>query len=64
MAAHHMQRWDHPVSMLAFLLRRLISIVVVLVAVTAVVFSVFYAFRPEDMADGTGYFHQLFRYLD
>lgn len=59
-----MQRWDHPVSMLAFLLRRLISVVVVLVAVTAVVFSVFYAFRPEDMADGTGYFHQLFRYLE
>ncbi|MEA2359997.1 MAG: peptide/nickel transport system permease protein [Solirubrobacteraceae bacterium] len=50
--------------MLVFLLRRLFSVVVVLVAVTAVVFSVFYALRPEDVADGTGYFHQLSGYLD
>ena len=50
--------------MLAFLLRRLLSVVVVLVAVTVVVFSVFYALRPENVADGTGYFHQLLRYLD
>jgi len=50
--------------MLTFLLRRVLSVAVVLLAVAAVVFSVFYAFRPEVVADGTGYFHQLYRYLD
>lgn len=50
--------------MLLFLLRRLLSVVVVTVAVAAVVFSVFYAFRPEIVADGSGYFHQLGRYLE
>lgn len=50
--------------MLAFLARRLLSVVVVVVAVAAVVFSVFYAFRPEVVADGSGYGHQLLRYLD
>ena len=50
--------------MLSFLLRRLLAVAVVLVAVAAVVFSVFFALRPEDVSDGTGYFHQLFRYLD
>ncbi|MGZ4269364.1 MAG: ABC transporter permease [Solirubrobacteraceae bacterium] len=50
--------------MLPYLVRRLLSVVVVVLAVAAVVFSVFYAFRPERIADGTGYFHQLFLYLD
>jgi peptide/nickel transport system permease protein len=49
---------------LAYLVRRLLSVVAVMVAVTALVFSVFYAFRPERVSDGTGYPHQLLRYLD
>jgi peptide/nickel transport system permease protein len=35
-----------------------------MVGVTALVFSVFYAFRPERVADGTGYPHQLLHFLD
>src|SRR4051812_30620489 len=50
--------------MLAFLIRRLLSVVAVTVAVAAIVFSVFYAFRPERIADGTGYPHQLVHFLD
>ena len=50
--------------MLIFVLRRLVSVAFVVVAVAAVVFSVFYAFRPETVADGTGYPHQLYRYLE
>jgi peptide/nickel transport system permease protein len=49
---------------LAFLVRRLLSVVAVMVAVAALVFSVFYAFRPERIADGTGYPHQLVHFLD
>jgi peptide/nickel transport system permease protein len=49
---------------LAFLIRRLLSVVVVMVGVVALVFSVFYAFRPELVSDGTGYPHQLIHYLD
>jgi peptide/nickel transport system permease protein len=49
---------------LAFLIRRLLSVVAVMVAVAALVFSVFYAFRPERIADGTGYPHQLLHFLD
>jgi peptide/nickel transport system permease protein len=50
--------------MLAFVVRRLLSVIAVMVGVVALVFSVFYAFRPERVADGTGYFHQLAHYLD
>jgi peptide/nickel transport system permease protein len=50
--------------MFAFLIRRLLSVVAVVVAVTALVFSVFYTFRPERIADGTGYPHQLARFLE
>ena len=50
--------------MLSYVLRRLVSVVVVVVAVAALVFSAFYAFRPERVADGTGYFHQLYVYLE
>jgi peptide/nickel transport system permease protein len=50
--------------MIAFIVRRLLSVVAVTVAVAAVVFSVFYAFRPERIADGTGYPHQLVHFLD
>lgn len=50
--------------MLIFVARRLVSVAVVVVAVAAVVFSVFYAFRPEVVSDGTGYPHQLYRYLE
>jgi peptide/nickel transport system permease protein len=49
---------------LAYLVRRLLSVAAVMIAVTALVFSVFYAFRPERIADGTGYPHQLLHYLD
>jgi peptide/nickel transport system permease protein len=35
-----------------------------MVGVAALVFSVFYAFRPERIADGTGYPHQLLHFLD
>jgi peptide/nickel transport system permease protein len=50
--------------MLVFVVRRLLSVVVVMIGVAALVFSVFYAFRPEIVSDGTGYVHQLVRYLD
>jgi peptide/nickel transport system permease protein len=50
--------------MLAFVVRRLLSVVAVMVGVAALVFSVFYAFRPERVADGTGYFHQLAHFLE
>jgi len=50
--------------MLGYLVRRLLSVISVTVAVAAVVFSVFYAFRPERIADGTGYLHQLGHFLD
>ena len=50
--------------MLVFVVRRLLSVVAVMVGVAALVFSVFYAFRPERVSDGTGYFHQLVHYLD
>jgi peptide/nickel transport system permease protein len=50
--------------MLVFVVRRLLSVVVVMVGVAALVFSVFYAFRPEIVSDGTGYVHQLLHYLD
>jgi peptide/nickel transport system permease protein len=49
---------------LAFVVRRLLSVVAVMVGVVALVFSVFYAFRPERISDGTGYPHQLVHYLD
>jgi peptide/nickel transport system permease protein len=50
--------------LLAFVVRRLLSTVAVMVAVAALVFSVFYAFRPERISDGTGYPHQLLHFLD
>jgi peptide/nickel transport system permease protein len=50
--------------MLAFVVRRLLSVAAVMVGVAALVFSVFYAFRPEQVSDGTGYIHQLVHYLD
>jgi peptide/nickel transport system permease protein len=49
---------------LAYVVRRLLSVVAVMVGVAALVFSVFYAFRPERIADGTGYPHQLLHFLD
>jgi peptide/nickel transport system permease protein len=49
---------------LAYLVRRLVSVVAVMVGVTALVFSVFYAFRPEQISDGTGFPHQLLHFLD
>jgi peptide/nickel transport system permease protein len=49
---------------LVFVVRRLLSVVAVMVAVAALVFSVFYAFRPERISDGTGYPHQLVHFLD
>jgi peptide/nickel transport system permease protein len=49
---------------LAFLVRRLLSVVAVMVAVAALVFSVFYAFRPERISNGTGYPRQLVHFLD
>jgi peptide/nickel transport system permease protein len=49
--------------MLAFVIRRLLSVVAVVVAAAALVFSVFYAFRPERIADGTGYPRQLLHFL-
>jgi peptide/nickel transport system permease protein len=49
---------------LAYVVRRLLSVVAVMVGVVALVFSVFYAFRPERISDGTGYPHQLVHYLD
>src|SRR5262245_25514264 len=53
-----------PGFVLAFLIRRLLSVVAVMVGVVAFVFSVFYAFRPELVSDGTGYPHQLLHYLN
>jgi peptide/nickel transport system permease protein len=50
--------------MLAFVVRRLLSVAAVVVAATALVFTVFYAFRPERVSDGTGYPHQLLHFLD
>jgi peptide/nickel transport system permease protein len=50
--------------LLAFVIRRLLSVVAVMVGVAALVFSVFYAFRPERISDGTGYPHQLLHFLD
>ena len=50
--------------MLVFVVRRLLSVVAVIVSVAAIVFSVFYAFRPERVSDGTGFPHQLVHYLD
>jgi peptide/nickel transport system permease protein len=50
--------------LLAFAVRRLLSVVAVMVGVAALVFSVFYAFRPEGVSDGTGYAHQLLHFLD
>lgn len=49
--------------MLVFVARRLLSVVAVMVGVAALVFSVFYALRPELVSDGTGYFHQLGHYV-
>jgi len=48
----------------AYFVRRLLAVPVVMVAVAALVFSVFYAFRPERLSDGTGYPHQLVHFLD
>jgi peptide/nickel transport system permease protein len=48
----------------AFLVRRLLSVLAVMVAVAALVFSVFYAFRPERISDGTGFPRQLLHFLD
>jgi peptide/nickel transport system permease protein len=50
--------------MLVFVVRRLLSVVAVMVGVSALVFSTFYGLRPERIADGTGYFHQLAHFLD
>jgi peptide/nickel transport system permease protein len=50
--------------LLAFVVRRLLSVVVVVVGAAALVFSVFYAIRPERISDGTGYPHQLVHFLD
>jgi peptide/nickel transport system permease protein len=50
--------------MLVFVVRRLLSVAAVMVGVAALVFSVFYGLRPERIADGTGYFHQLAHFLD
>lgn len=50
--------------MLAFVVRRLLSVVAVMVGVAALTFSVFFAFRPERLDDGTGYPRQLLHFLD
>jgi peptide/nickel transport system permease protein len=50
--------------LIVFVVRRLLSVVAVMVGVAALVFSVFYAFRPERISDGTGYPHQLLHFLD
>jgi peptide/nickel transport system permease protein len=50
--------------LLAFVVRRLLSVVAVVVGAAALVFSVFYAMRPERISDGTGYPHQLVHFLD
>jgi peptide/nickel transport system permease protein len=50
--------------MLVFVARRLLSVVAVMVGVAALVFSVFYALRPEQIVDGSGYVRQLAHFLD
>jgi peptide/nickel transport system permease protein len=50
--------------LIVYVVRRLLSVVAVMVGVVALVFSVFYAFRPEQVSDGTGYFRQLLHYVD
>jgi peptide/nickel transport system permease protein len=50
--------------LLAFVVRRLLSVVAVVVGAAALVFSAFYALRPELVADGTGYPHQLLHFLE
>jgi peptide/nickel transport system permease protein len=50
--------------LLAFVVRRVLSVVAVMVGAAALVFSVFYAFRPEQISDGTGYPRQLLHFLD
>jgi peptide/nickel transport system permease protein len=50
--------------LVAFVVRRLLSVVAVVIGAAALVFSVFYAFRPERVSDGTGYPHQLLHFLD
>lgn len=50
--------------MLVFVVRRLLAVVAVMVGVAALVFSVFFAFRPERISDGTGFPHQLWRFLE
>jgi peptide/nickel transport system permease protein len=50
--------------LIAFVVRRLLSVVAVVVGAAALVFSAFYAFRPERIADGTGYPHQLLHFLE
>ena len=42
----------------------MLSVVAVMVGAAALVFSVFYAFRPEQISDGTGYLRQLLHFLD
>ena len=46
------------------MVRRLLSVVAVMVGAAALVFSVFFAFRPERVSDGSGYFPQLWHYLE
>jgi peptide/nickel transport system permease protein len=50
--------------LLGYVVRRLLSVVAVMVGVAALVFSVFYAFRPQRISDGTGYPHQLLHFLE
>jgi peptide/nickel transport system permease protein len=50
--------------MLAFVVRRVLSVVAVMVGAAALVFSVFYAFRPERVSDGTGYPSQLLHFVE
>jgi peptide/nickel transport system permease protein len=50
--------------MLVYVVRRLLSVVAVVVGAGALVFSVFYAIRPERISDGSGYPHQLVHFLD
>jgi peptide/nickel transport system permease protein len=50
--------------MLVFVVRRLLSVVAVLVGAATLVFTVFYVLRPELIVDGTGYPHQLLHFLE
>jgi peptide/nickel transport system permease protein len=50
--------------MLVFVVRRLLSVVAVLIGAAALVFTVFYVLRPELIVDGTGYPHQLLHFLE